>query len=70
MNELTKEWVDKGEEDFHSADLLLHRDLEHLNRYAVVVRYPGVIIKARTAEEALIAADRVRRFVKRKLKIR
>ena len=127
MNELTKEWVDKAEEDFHSADLLLHageaplpspacfhcqqcaekylkaylqensveferkhellpllklcvsldsdfqkikRDLEHLNRYAVVVRYPGVIIKAKTAEEALIAADRVRKFVRRKLKIK
>ena len=24
MNELTKEWVDKAEEDFDSADLLLH----------------------------------------------
>ncbi len=127
MNELTREWVDKAEEDFYSADLLLHagetplsspacfhcqqcaekylkaylqehsveferkhellpllklcilldsefqtikRDLEHLNRYAVVVRYPGVIIKANTAEEALIAADRVRKFARRKLKIK
>jgi len=24
MNELTEEWVDKAEEDFNSADLLLH----------------------------------------------
>jgi|GEM_PF-3031507 len=24
MNELTSEWVDKAEEDFYSADLLLH----------------------------------------------
>ena len=24
MNEVTKEWVDKAEEDFYSADLLLH----------------------------------------------
>ena len=24
MNELTKEWVDKAEADFYSADLLLH----------------------------------------------
>jgi len=127
MNELTSEWVDKAEEDFYSADLLLHagetplsspacfhcqqcaekylkaylqehsveferkhellpllnlcasldsefkmikRDLEHLNRYAVVVRYPGVIIRADTAEEALIAADRVRKFIRRKLKIK
>jgi hypothetical protein len=24
MNELTKEWVDKAEADFYSAELLLH----------------------------------------------
>jgi HEPN domain-containing protein len=24
MNELTKEWVDKAEEDFNSAEVLLH----------------------------------------------
>jgi len=49
---------------------MIKRDLEHLNRYAVVVRYPGVIIRADTAEEALIAADRVRKFIRRKLKIK
>jgi HEPN domain-containing protein len=127
MNELTSEWVDKAEEDFHSADLLLHageaplpspacfhcqqcaekylkaylqeysieferkhellpllklcvsldsefqiikRDLEHLNRYAVVVRYPGVIVKTNTAKEALAAANRVRKFMRKKLKIK
>lgn len=127
MNELTKEWVDKAEEDFDSADLLLHageaplpspacfhcqqcaekylkaylqenevefarnhellpllklcvsldsefkalkRDLERLKRYAVAVRYPGVIIKAKTAEEAYNAVKRVRKFLRNKLKLK
>ncbi len=126
MNELTKEWVDKAEEDFNSAAVLLHagvvplpspacfhcqqcaekylkaylqehmvefasrhelmpllnlcvsldgefqtikRELEKLNKYAVAVRYPGVVVKADTAEEALNSAGRVRSFVRRKLGI-
>jgi HEPN domain-containing protein len=125
MNELTKEWVDKAEADFYSADLLLHagefplsepacfhcqqcaekylkaylqesqvnferkhdlmpllslcvslekdfeslkEDLQELDRYAVVVRYPGVMLKPEMAESALKAAERVRLFVRRKLK--
>ena len=127
MNELTKEWVFKAEEDFDSADLLLHggevplpspacfhcqqcaekylkaylqeheiefarkhelipilelcssldfdfetlkRDMESLNRYAVAVRYPGVIVKAMAAETAYSAAKRVRKFIRKKLKIK
>jgi HEPN domain-containing protein len=127
MQELTKEWVDKAESDFYSADLLLHagevpvpdyacfhcqqcaekylkaylqehaieferkhdlipllnlcmrldtefqaleEDLYNLDRYAVIVRYPGIIIKATTAEEALKSADRVQAFVRKKLKIK
>ena len=127
MQELTKEWVDKAESDFYSADLLLHAgevpvpdyacfhcqqcaekylkaylqenaveferkhdlipllnmclsldkefqvfedDLYNLDRYAVIVRYPGIIIKADTAEAALDAAERVRQFVRKKLKIK
>jgi HEPN domain-containing protein len=126
MKELTKEWVDKAEQDFHSVGLLLHagetpltepacfhcqqsaekylkaylqeheieferthdllpllamcvavddefqilkEDMQELDRYAVVVRYPGVIVKAKAAEDALIAAKRVRRFLKRKLSL-
>lgn len=126
MNELPKEWVDKAEEDFNSADVLLHagefplpspacfhcqqcaekylkaylqehmvefarrhelmpllnlcisldaefqtikRELEKLNKYAVIVRYPGMVVKADTAEEALNSAGRVRSFVRRKLGI-
>jgi len=126
MNELTSEWVQIAEEDFFSADILLHagevplaspacfhcqqcaekylkaylqehsveferkhellplanlcisldsefqiikHDLEQLNRYAVVVRYPGVIIKLETAEVALKAAERVRQFIRRKLNL-
>ncbi len=48
----------------------IKRDLEKLNRYAVIVRYPGISIKAETAEEALSAAERVRKFVRKKLKIK
>lgn len=127
MNELTEEWIFKAEEDFASADILLHSgevpladnaafhcqqcaekylkaylqehmveferkhdlmpllklcnaldkefqtvhsELSQLDRYAVVVRYPGITVKAKTAEEALQAAKRVRSFVRRKLKIR
>ncbi|MEW6402989.1 MAG: HEPN domain-containing protein [Chloroflexota bacterium] len=127
MNELTREWVDKAEADFSSADLLLHageaplpdpasfhcqqcaekylkaylqerrvdferkhdlmpllalcvaldeefqvlkEDLQGLDRYAVIVRYPGVIVKAETAEAALESAQRVRRFIRRKLNLR
>jgi HEPN domain-containing protein len=46
----------------------LEDDLYTLDRYAVIVRYPGIVIKADTAEDALKAADRVRKFVRRKLK--
>jgi HEPN domain-containing protein len=46
----------------------LKKDLSQLERYAVVVRYPGIVIKADTAMDALKAADRVRKFVRRKLK--
>ncbi len=124
MNDMTKEWVDKAEDDYFSADLLLHagetpipdtacfhcqqcaekylkaylqeheiefershelmpllllcssldaefksikHELEKLNRYAVIVRYPGITIKIDTAEEALQSAKLVREFVRRKL---
>ncbi|HJZ11106.1 MAG TPA: HEPN domain-containing protein [Acidobacteriota bacterium] len=127
MNELTKEWVDKAEQDFYSADLLLHAgevpipdtasfhcqqcaekylkaylqehmveferrhdlmpllklcasldqdfqkiriELKELDRYAIIVRYPGVTIKAKTAKAAFDAAKRVRGFVRRKLKLK
>ncbi len=127
MNELTKEWVDKAEADFYSADLLLHAGeyplsepacfhcqqcaekylkaylqehqinferkhdlmpllamcvsmddefqslkdgLQGLDRYAVVVRYPGVVIKPETAESALKAAAAIRTFMRRKLKLK
>ncbi len=127
MNELTKEWVEKAEQDFSSADLLLHAgevpipdtasfhcqqciekylkaylqehtieferrhdlmpllklcasldeefekirgDLRELDRYAVIVRYPGVSIDTKTAKAAFATAKRVRSFVRRKLKIK
>jgi HEPN domain-containing protein len=127
MNELTKEWVDKAEADYYSADLLLHageyplsepacfhcqqcaekylkaylqdnqanferkhdlmpllalcvsldedfqflkEGLQELDRYAVVVRYPGVMIKVETAESALKTTENVRQFVRRKLKLK
>ena len=52
--------VDK---DFES----LIKDLRRLEGFAVSVRYPGVHIKSKTAEEAFHAAERVRRFVRNKL---
>lgn len=127
MNELTREWVEKAEQDFSSADLLLHAgeapipdtasfhcqqcaekylkaylqehsvefewrhdlmpllelclsldgefeklksDLRELDRYAVIVRYPGVTIDAKTATAAFAAAKRVRGFLLKKLKIK
>ena len=127
MKDITKEWVFKAEEDFYSADLLLHagetpisdtacfhcqqcaekylkaylqeqdvefershellpllllcasqdagfraikRESEMLNRFAVIVRYPGININADTAEDALNAAKRVRKFVRSKLNIK
>ena len=54
------------EEDF----LSLKEGLQELDRYAVVVRYPGVIIKAETAESALEAAAAIRKFIRRKLKLK
>ena len=41
--------------------------LQELDRYAVVVRYPGVVIKAETA---LKAAAAIRKFMRRKLKLK
>jgi HEPN domain-containing protein len=127
MHETIKEWVFKAEEDYDSADLLLHgsetpiaatacfhcqqcaekylkaflieheidfpkrhelipllklclrvdkeftvllKDLRRLESFAVSVRYPGITVKAETAEEALQAAKRVRTFVRKKLKLK
>ena len=50
--------------------LQIKKHLSQLDRYAVVVRYPGVIVKANTAEDALKAADRVRKFIRKKLKVK
>lgn len=126
MNELTAEWVQKAEQDFSSADVLLHAgetplpdtacfhcqqcaekylkaylqehqieferrhdlmplldlcasleadfaaiksDLQTLDRYAVIVRYPGITLDAEIAESALDAAERVRNFIRKKLGI-
>jgi len=127
MREITKEWVLKAEEDFDSADRLLHgyeapivatacfhcqqcaekyvkafleehnadfprshelipllnlcsnidedfmtleNDLRRLESFAVSIRYPGVHVKSRTAEDAFDAAERVREFVRKKLKMK
>ncbi len=127
MNELTAEWVQKAEQDFSSADVLLHAgevplpdtacfhcqqcaekylkaflqehqieferrhnlmplldlcvsidvdfssiksDLQTLDRYAVIVRYPGITLNVETAESALDAAERVRIFIRKKLNLK
>ena len=124
MNELTAEWAQKAEQDFSSADVLLHAgevplpdtacfhcqqcaekylkaylqehqieferrhnlmplldlcvsleadfatiksDLQTLDRCAVIVRYPGITLDAEIAESALDAAERVRKFIRKKL---
>jgi hypothetical protein len=41
--------------------------LQGLDRYAVIVRYPGVKIDLESAEAALSAATKVRKFVRAKL---
>ncbi len=126
MNEVTSEWVYKAEQDFHTADALLHAvevpfaetaafhcqqcaekylkaflqehairferkhdllplmalcadtdegfneladDLRSLERYAVAIRYPGASASVELAESAFDAAERVRKFIRRKLEI-
>jgi HEPN domain-containing protein len=46
------------------------RDLENLKRYAVAVRYPGIRVTRKSAEEAFRSAKRVRKFVRSKLGIK
>jgi HEPN domain-containing protein len=126
MNEVTSEWVFKAEQDFHSADALLHAvevpfaetaafhcqqcaekylkaflqenairferkhdllplmdlcaeadegfkkledDLRSLEHYAVAIRYPGASASVELAESAFDAAERIRKFVRKKLDI-
>lgn len=45
-------------------------DLDSLEGYAVAIRYPGAVVSVELAEEAFKAAKRVRKFVRRKLKIK
>jgi hypothetical protein len=54
------------DEEFQS----LKDGLQELDRYAVVVRYPGVLIKPETAESALEAAAATRTFLRRKLMLK
>ncbi len=127
MHGIIEEWVFKAEEDYDSADMLLHgreapitatacfhcqqcaekylkaflaeheisfpkihelvpllnlclpidqefkvllKDLRRLESFAISVRYPGVRVGSKTAEEAFKAATRVRAFVRRKLNIK
>ena len=128
MNEITSEWVVKADNDFYSADKLLHsgddapiidtacfhcqqcaekylkaylqeqgarferihilmalldlcvqldkdfkklgNDLDSLEGYAVAIRYPGANVSVELAESAFDAAERVRKFIRKKLKIK
>lgn len=49
---------------------VLIKDLRRLEGFAVSVRYPGVHVKSKTAEEAIHSAERVRQFVRHKLGIK
>jgi HEPN domain-containing protein len=44
--------------------------LRRLENYAVIIRYPGLIVPLELAQEAFENASRVRGFVKKKLKVR
>lgn len=127
MNEVTKEWVIKADNDFYSADVLLHsgdepiidtacfhcqqcaekylkafltdhlirfermhvlmdllelcisidkdfrkiaNDLDSLEGYAVAIRYPGAVVSVELAEDAFKATNRIRNFMRRKLKLK
>jgi HEPN domain-containing protein len=48
----------------------IKKDLSQLNRFAVVVRYPGITVPPKTAKAALKSADRVREFIRKKLKVK
>ena len=48
----------------------IKKDLSTLDRYAVIVRYPGIKIDLKTAEQAIRQAERVRNFVRSKLGIK
>ena len=42
---------------------LLRETLQSLEHYAVLIRYPGMIVPLEMAEEAFSAAKRVRKFI-------
>ncbi len=48
----------------------IKKDLLTFDRYSVIVRYPGIHIDVKTAEAALKAAGRIRKFVRNKLGIK
>ena len=124
MNEITKEWVDKAENDLEAAELTLHgreipitdavcfhsqqcaekylkaflqenrirferrheliplldlcltldgefealrESLASLEQYAVLIRYPGLTVPAKMAEQAFSTTEGVRKFIRKKL---
>lgn len=48
----------------------IRRALQSLEHYAVTVRYPGLKVPIELGEQAYQVATRVRRFVRKKLKMR
>ena len=45
----------------------LRDTLQSLEHYAVLIRYPGLIVPMEMAEQAFSAAERVRKFIRRKM---
>jgi len=45
----------------------LRDTLQSLEHYAVLIRYPGLIVPVEMAEQAFSAAERVRKFIRRKM---
>jgi HEPN domain-containing protein len=47
----------------------LRESLQSLEQYAVLIRYPGLIVPAKMAEQAFESAKHIREFVRKKLGI-
>ena len=48
---------------------ILREPLQSLEQFAVLIRYPGLVVPAKMAEQAFVSASRIRDFVHEKLGI-
>ena len=45
-------------------------ELDSLEGYAVAIRYPGAVVPAEMAEQAYLVAEKVRKFIRKKLNLK